>query len=194
MPKPLKQRIARRGFSAIEILAALFLAGLLAGLATVSLSGPRRIAKMDEVVERFAMCDRLARYSARSNAAGANLVLTEAGDVMTETAGSADEPSGAPHVLYRLPSDFRFARMMAGAGDERFDRLIVRLGRSGLSESYAVQVIAPEQSRWLVVAGFSGQLIEAKDESEVSTLLACGAAEAAAPPSVAAQTPGDDAR
>src|ERR1700736_5237187 len=50
----------RRGFTAVEMLAALFLAGLLGALATVWLSGPRESADLDAVAKRIATCDRLA--------------------------------------------------------------------------------------------------------------------------------------
>ena len=159
------------------MLAALFLAGLLGAVATVWLSGPRDSADLDAAAGRIATCDRLVRDEARARGSSVQLAFDPDGTVTEQLENGADENPERPHVLYRSMSGVRLARMILAPDPEASGRPRITVSPAGISRSYAVEFTTRRQSRWLVIAGLTGNVTEVRDEQQVSTILAgCGTA------------------
>ena len=125
----------RDGFTLIEVLAALVLAGLLAAVAVASLAGPASAARMEDQVERLIAFDAAAR-----RAGG-----TVERDRDTLRAGEA---------TLRLDRGFTIASTVPDDG------IVITGGRSA---DYAVELVGGGASRWVVFLGMTGRAVEVED-------------------------------
>ena len=160
----------RRAFTTVEMLATLFLAGLLAALTTLSLAAPRRAEDVREIVDRVACAGELVRGAARGNHSRGRLAFDFSGGQI------ADAGVSPPRTIYRLPGGWRIDRLIVGGGgnEEQFESTTIDLSPAGWSRSYALRIADADHTKWIVVNGITGQVTQCNDEREATDKLGAG--------------------
>ncbi len=157
----------RPAFTLIEVTAVLVLTAVLAGVAAVSLAGPRHRAVAADAVDQVAFADGQVRRAALAGDRPMSIVL----DLSAGRLSRAAEDGSDPVTLADLPAGVRIDRVLLGA-----DVLDVGVARAtvsaeGRSRSYAVGLATPAGPRWLVVAGLTGQVTPVADEAAADAVL-----------------------
>ena len=155
---------ARRAFTTIEMLAVLFLAGMLTALTTLSLASPRRTADWHDVVDRLAYADELARSAARSSHRAGRLAFELSDGRIVDSIGSPRR------TLLRLPAGWTLDRLLdgGGGGNDEFGSTTIALSPAGWSRSYALRVSHGGDTRWIVVNGLTGRVTQCNDERDAT--------------------------
>lgn len=146
-------------FTTVEMLAVLFLAGLLAALTTLSLAGPLRSEQLRNVMNRVAFADGLLRDRARTSDRPARIGF----DLMD---GAVLDASASPaRTMFRLPAGWQLDRLIvAGQEAAQEESNEVAISASGWSRSYAIRLTHGSQSYWIAVNGITGRLTQCDDE------------------------------
>ena len=169
-----------RAFTAIEMVAVLLLAAMTSSLAIVSMRGRLVGAQMDSVLDHIGLADRLARHQAQAAGQVTILIFNRheqtirierrgTGGAERDVSSGADETEG--RVIYRLPPGYSLADCKASGDAFPADPLAIEISRAGRSRSYAVRIRSRDRSRWLVVAGLTGDATEINDERDVDQAL-----------------------
>jgi type II secretory pathway pseudopilin PulG len=152
-----------RAFTTIEMLAVLFLAGLLTALTTLSLAAPRRTADLREIVDHVAYADELVRDRARNSHRAGRLAFD------LPNGRIADAGESPPRTLYRLAGPWAFdGLIVSGGGNDDIDATTIALSPAGWSRSYALHIAHGGDARWIVVNGVTGQVTECNDERDAT--------------------------
>ena len=170
MPARSERRSARRGFTLIEMLAAVCLAALLAAAVAVSAVAIGRDSELREAIEKVRLADRLTREAARSCARPLVLRFDATAGIISRTGAGAD-PAQPAHEMVRLPNGVEIRHMRAPGGQEFFGGMTVPVSPTGLSRSFAIELVQNARSRWLTVAGLTGQVTETTDERKAASIL-----------------------
>lgn len=160
-------------FTLIEVTAVLVLAGVLAGVAAVSLAGPRHRAVAADAVGQVSFADAQVRHLALTTDRAAALVLDLATGRVSRS--SADEAN--PVTLADLPAGVAIARVRIGADVIAAGTARVPVSAAGRTPSYAVGLTTPAGPRWVVFAGLTGQATAVADESEADAALTAESAD-----------------
>ncbi|WP_161604636.1 prepilin-type N-terminal cleavage/methylation domain-containing protein [Roseiconus nitratireducens] len=155
----------RRGFSLIELVVVLVLMALLATLAAYSVRGVfqrQRLARGVEIIQQF---DLALRRAARRQRSPISAQIDPAGRRILILEGSSRSRE------FSMPRRVRIDRLrLAGAtGSAAADR--IRVDGQGASPSYALRLASGAASRWVLVAGGTGQLVSVPKTSAVVQLL-----------------------
>ena len=160
----------REGFSLIEMTIVLLILGIAAGAVALRMHGPMRRAQLADVVDQVTHFDRLARTHAREHDRPLRLVV----DLATGRLWRTDErgvQDGFPPLA--LPERYRIARLVVRNQDVTYGSVSLTCSRRGLTPSYALLLTGPGgQSKWIVVAGLTGQHVEVDSEDAVKKILA----------------------
>ena len=160
----------RPAFTAIEIIAVLFLASLMATLTVVSLSSLRHGSELEEGVDHIEWCIELARHSAIRRHAPARLIFNiQEGTIAVQEDVRASEDEQT-RILYRFPKGCVMSRCVVRGGDEAIERMSILISADGLSPSYAAQISGFGQKRWIFVAGLSGHMMKVSNEQDYNDL------------------------
>lgn len=146
------ERIKRKGFSLIELVVVLVIMGLVAGLASQSLRGVstrKKLADAAAQVQAFDTAIRRAALTSRRPVVG---VIDRA---KRRLQVRADEQRDFP-----LPKGVTIGRVDLSGANSR--QVVVQ--PDGSSVSYAIRMDADDISRWVIVAGGSGQVSSHLDE------------------------------
>ena len=157
----------RPAFTLIEVTAVLVLTAVLAGVAAVSLSGPRHRAAVADAVDQLAFADAQVRGGAVSADEPRVLLIDLATGRLSRTAADG----AAVVTLAELPAGVSVSRVMAGSDVIDAGRARVPISAEGRSRSYAVGLSTAAGPRWLVVAGLSGQVTAVADETTAESAL-----------------------
>lgn len=155
----------------VEVMAVVFLLGLLAGAAAWSMHDHARAASREKVISAIVHADQMARLSAkRSGHCRLGFDLAEQNIRRVRT---GPEPAQAHRLS--LPRGVRIRRVVRfDAADKTRRGGVVDIGYSaqGRSPSYAVCVDFTRQreSQWIVFCGLSGQVVLEQDEGEIDKL------------------------
>ncbi|MGB7158463.1 MAG: type II secretion system protein [Tepidisphaeraceae bacterium] len=162
------------GFTLIEIMAVMLILALLSAAAAWSFSRPLARARASEAIELVTSFDASSRLAARRFGRRVEMVFDLADGALVRREGG--------QVAYRgmLPAGFSIEQVRIGEGVRDAGEVTIECSRLALSPSYAVKLVGPAGvERWLVVAGLSGQVTAARDETDVDAILNFGAAAAA---------------
>jgi general secretion pathway protein H len=160
----------RVGFTLIELIAVMAIMGLLASVAVTAVGGTMdryRLSRAAETVEMFdARVRREARQTRRPHTAWIDrrrnrLIVRGPDDRVSASFGL---PGAVELAEFRIKEPGRATR--AAHGSIRFD-----VAGSGRSPTYAMRMKLGKQERWLVVLGFSGQVVPVKEKEAVDDLL-----------------------
>tara|TARA_R110002049_G_scaffold4601_5_gene32722 strand:+ start:1011769 stop:1012269 length:501 start_codon:yes stop_codon:yes gene_type:complete len=158
-------------FTLIELAVVMVVMGLLASLTVMSFGGTMdryRLGKAVEAVERFdAYIRRESRSSQRSNLAA-----------IDRRSGNLSLVSGDQRRtrMFRIPRRVEIVELtVIDAGGRRRSPSGVTnfvVTGSGRTPTYALHLQRGKYHRWLVVLGFSGQVVSLENAGEVDALLA----------------------
>ncbi|MDB5296724.1 MAG: hypothetical protein JWO31_2707 [Phycisphaerales bacterium] len=178
------RRPAAQAFTLIEMVAVLALAALLATAATVSLKGTRRDAAVDDAAGRWRAYDAAARDLARQSGRPVTLRIRaggggtgDAGPVARRLDADGRADLGPPVDLPGGPDGVRVDRVLtppvgadpgAGVSAGSGGAVDVPVSARGFGPSYAVRLAGPGgRTRWLLVAGLTGEVRTVPDEQYV---------------------------
>jgi hypothetical protein len=136
----------------------------------ISFAGPLRAARAREAVTQIMAMDASARQAACRSGSAVELVF----DLGEQTLIRRD-PQQLDRALAReisVPEGVRIEQVRTALRDFASGRIVVRISGQGISRSYAIRLIGPEQDSWLLVAGLSGQIVQIDDEKRVQDILA----------------------
>jgi prepilin-type N-terminal cleavage/methylation domain-containing protein len=175
----------RRAFTLLEMLVTVALAAVVASVAAVSFAGTHRAARSADVADQVAHYDRLAREWSRRFGRPGQLAFDLDQGVMAR--GPASENAGKdenPPAELRLPGGFHIARVVSSRVSASSGRVSLPCSTRGQTPSYAVSISGPKSEvQWIIVAGLTGNVRPAQDETEVEDIF-----------KTMAGSPGDDAR
>ena len=165
----------RHAFTLVEVAAVTLLLALLAAGVALSFAGPLRSMRAGDAVERVRAFDATARLAARRSGREVEMTFDGPGNGLSRR----DDPDGRDGgvVAYRgaLPGGYRVDGVLQATADgpdaDRRTSRVVRCSPAGRTRSYAVRVVGPGLDRWLVFAGLSGQVTEARDETDVEAIF-----------------------
>ena len=159
-----KQPDNRAAFTLIEVMVACAILAIIAGVVALSLRGRIRATQLAQANSQIEAADRAARNIARNNGLGATISFdARDNEVRVQVARRV-------HKIVRLPAAVTLGSVRVGRGRSRAaDGLVV--SPLGQSPTYAVELTYGEQSRWIVVAGLSGQAFRTQKTEQVDALL-----------------------
>lgn len=158
-----------RGFSLIEMLAVLLILALIAGTVAISLGGAAQRARLEDAVSRFTHYERSTRERAQAQGESLQLVFELKTGRVERVTENSQKVNGRP---LDLPQGFEIQQMWT-----REERILdgevgMLYGSNGCTASYAVMISGLDgQATWIVVAGLSGQFLEADNVEEVQAIL-----------------------
>lgn len=158
-------------FTLVEMVAVLALAGLLAAAATLSVEGLGRDARMDDVMDRLAEYDQLARASARQAHRPVTLWFNATRGAVERIFEARDGEPDAGQAVFHLPPGFSIERVMAAGGRDPGADLKLAVSEAGRSASYALRIRGAGRVRWILIAGLTGDLTWPKDEREIDNIF-----------------------
>ena len=173
-------RAAPTAFTLLEVLAALVILSLLAAAATLSFNKPLARARAFDALEQIRQLDASARQFSRTFGKPALIIFD-----LADQSISRREPGSREAVFTTtLPSPLRIEQIRTAARRVDYGEVAISCSPAGLSETYAIKMVgAPDSpissdnksidtTRWIVVAGLSGEIRTVRDERDVDFILA----------------------
>ena len=151
---------SRAGFTLIELLVVVAIMSLLATLAGVSLRGTMDRYHLTQAQAAIELSDARARRVARTNETPVVMRLDRGKNQMTFLDFS-----------YSIPSAVRIASVRSDRRSEPGRQVAIQYGRDGSSPSYACELVRGSLTRWVVVIGSSGQIIQVDNRGAADELL-----------------------
>ena len=159
----------RRGFSLIELAVVMAILAIVAGVVVLRMHGPRQAVAMQDVLDRLASLDRLARLHARGHDQPLRIVVDPASGVVRRVEAKDGQAVG---VAVALPPGYRIQSVRVGADDPAGTSASIGVSRHGLSASYAVAIEGPAgQRKWMLIAGLTGEVTVWDDATQVRDIL-----------------------
>ena len=144
----------------------LVLTAVLAGVAMVSLSGPRHRAAAADALDQLAFADAQVRGGAVASDEPRTLSI----DLSTGRLGRAVGDATAV-TLADLPGGVSVSRVIVGSDVVDAGQVRLPISAEGRSPSYAVGLSTAAGPRWVVVAGLSGEATIVPDEATAEAAL-----------------------
>jgi prepilin-type N-terminal cleavage/methylation domain-containing protein len=165
--------VSSRAFTLIEVTVVIIVMALLATAAALSFARPLRSARASEAIELVRTFDGNARTAARRFGSEIEMRFDLSRKELVRRVIRDDGRRRSEDISRsRLPGGCRVDRMILAGGETRdTGEVVIHCSSGGLSRSYGVHVIGNGPDRWLVVAGLSGQISEAKNETELRSIL-----------------------
>jgi len=157
------------GFTLLELLVVLTLTALLVGIAAVRLGRSYRDAQFEDTVGRIPFADRLVRSHARQFAESGELVIDL--DENRVFARSTDVGS-EPRRQTVLPGSTRIDCVALAGRRVYRGTVAIPVTPDGQTPSYAVRLkLGDRRTRWLLMAGITGQATEYENATDVKEIL-----------------------
>lgn len=151
---------SRAGFTLIELLVVVAIIAMLLALAGQSLRGTVDRYHLRQAQQTLEMCDAKARRWARTNEASITVRI----DRVKRSIELGDS-------TFRISKAVEIKGVTLGkrAGVER--RTEIEFHPDGWSPSYAIELSRGSMTRWMVVLGESGQVVDVLDRGAANALL-----------------------
>jgi prepilin-type N-terminal cleavage/methylation domain-containing protein len=157
----------RQGFTLLELVVVFVILGVLSTIAMTSLSGRIGNYQLTQAAEIIGRVDAHARRQASRQRQPVSTSVARLANLLR-----VSTPQDLETRSFRLPNgvsigETKFRQQIVATTD--FD---IRYNRYGISPSYAMKLNRGSQSRWIIVLGASGQIIQTNEAEEVNEILA----------------------
>lgn len=161
----------RRAFSLVEVAMVLLVLALVAGAVTLRVRPILLRMDMRACLDEAAEFDRMSRAIAREHGRPVLLVFDLAEGRVRRTGEDGRERLGEP---LDLPPGRRLAEVRLAGRPVRSGCASVSISAAGLGPTYALAIEGRDGTdrRWLLMAGLTGQVVEAADGKEVDDAFA----------------------
>jgi prepilin-type N-terminal cleavage/methylation domain-containing protein len=161
----------RSGFTLIELMAVIFILGLMAGAVTLTVQRIVDRARWTRGFAQLELVDRVARMAARNERISYRLSFSRS-KRRIELRPEENITAGKGLRQWKLPRGLDFASFREDRSSSRSDEMKIEINSSGQSSSYAVALKASSgPSRWMVILGLSGQPIQLDQADDVVAIM-----------------------
>ncbi len=158
----------RFGMTLIELMIVVTIIGLLAGVASLRLSGLTGRARFQQATEQLRFIDAGIRSAAVRSANSCQVEFDLERSLIRRTCGNQSRS----WADVRLPDQVRITRVRSATRDVATGRMMVHYSLTGTSDSYAVELTGEARGPlWLLFTGLTGKMIQLEDERDVEELL-----------------------
>jgi prepilin-type N-terminal cleavage/methylation domain-containing protein len=164
--------LKRHAFTLIEVIAVVVILGMLVGVASMNLRGHLNRIKMIQAVGLLEEADRFARSIARKEHLPLEMTFNRKSSTIRvrSAAGSASKPISR---LWKLPTGITISKIRDAQGSNESHEKQIVISANGTSMMYAIGLVGTNRSAtWLVMLGFSGQLVRMENDADVAAMFA----------------------
>ncbi|MGI9470654.1 MAG: pilus assembly FimT family protein [Rubripirellula sp.] len=156
----------RTAFTLLEVVVVMVIIGILSTLAVMSLSGTMDRYRLDRAIETVELFDARARRQASNRRAPVDATIH-----LQRNRLQIESSNGPAARVFSLPGGVEIASVRLSRKSVVGSELDLRYNQDGISPSYAVELKRGKHSRWLVVLGVSGQIVQLDGEREIDDIL-----------------------
>ena len=156
----------RHGFTLLELIIVFAILGLLSTIAMTTLAGRVGDYRFTQAMEIIGRVDAHARRQATSQQQTVSTSVSSVANVL-RVSTTQDSTSRS----FKLPTGIHI-------GETRFRQQIIpsatfdiRYNRYGISPTYAMKLTQGSRSRWIIVLGASGQVMQTNQTGEVDEIF-----------------------
>jgi len=161
--------IHRRAFTLIELVVVLAILGMLTALASLSLSGVMDRYQLGCAAEAIESWDgRNRRDARRSRETIEAMIRPEKNEFQILEAPLA---SNSGRTMTSMPGKVEIVGVKMKRGGVSGRDTPIRFNKQGRSPNYAIELKRGNMRRWLIILGFSGQVITVDRGEDVDALL-----------------------
>lgn len=158
----------RRGFTLLELLAAVVLAALLATATSLSIAGATRVSRVEDAIEQMRALDRMTRAMARGTGKPLQLLI----DIDAQRIKSVErDTQNAVGRELHFGDGIKIEEFCRSGKTLPAGTMGIPVSNRGLSATYAIRLASEGRSTWVLVLGLTGQMIELSDEPQVKQIL-----------------------
>ena len=158
--------MTRNGFTLVELVVVMVLLGILSSLAVYSLGGTMDRHRMSTAIESIEMFDAAARRAARSSQQRVVAAIDRSAGRL-----SIQSPTNREAISFTLAPQITIAQIRVAGNRGLPGDAQINVNGEGRSPSYAIELQRGALKQWLVVLGFSGQVVTLRNEGEVNAIL-----------------------
>lgn len=160
-----------RGFTLLEVVTVVVILALVMAIATTTMLGPIRRARMTHAIDTLENVDRFARSSARRDNLAYRIVFDR--KKRSIQAASTTETKAKNIRMWRLPGGIEMGDFYDADGVNRLSKYEILIAANGTSPGYAVSLGMPgSRKNWLVTFGLSGKQIRLEEDTDVAAIFA----------------------
>jgi len=159
--------IRRDAFSLIEIMVALVILALAAGVVALRLDGPLARMSVRDALSAVGEFDAATRTWARHQDKPAQIVI----DLDTGTLLRQDADGQKIGKPLTLPSACRMEKLALPHAEHTTGKIILPCSRQGRTHSYAIKIRRGDRGGWLLLPGLGGEAMVMENDEEVTTIL-----------------------
>ena len=157
----------RQGFTLLELVIVFIILGVLSTIAITSLAGRVGDYQLTQATEIIGRADALARRQASHQRQPVKTSVARLANLLRVNMSPKSSIRS-----FKLPKgvsigETKFRQQTVATTD--FD---ITYNRYGISPSYAIKLTKGSRSRWIIVLGASGQIIQTNELEEVNGILA----------------------
>ena len=157
----------RQGFTLLELVIVFVILGILSTIAITSLAGRVGNYQLTQATEIIGRADALARRQASHQRQPVNTSVARLSNLLRVSMSPKSSIRS-----FKLPKGVSIGETKFRQQTVATSNFDIRYNRYGISPSYAIKLIRGSQSRWIIVLGASGQIIQTNQSEEVNEILA----------------------
>ena len=163
----LENLVRRRiGFTLIEVVAVIVVLSILSTITAVALGPTLDRQRLSQAIEKLEWFDAKARRSAQANRSTVSAKIDPSKNRLVIQTSNQQED-----VSLRLPSNVEISKVQLAGKPSSTRSESIQVSPSGYSTSYAVLLKRGELSKWVLVLGGSGQVVQFDNAKDVNALL-----------------------